>query len=68
MTALIAEDIDLFINLIMIDNKRAVHGRSSFKAYYDGQDRYLQRLFITKDLTRAQSIFSKKERIITYSF
>lgn len=55
-------------DLIMIDNKRAVHGRSAFTPYYDGMDRYLQRLFITRDLTRAQSIFSKKERIITYSF
>ena len=55
-------------DLIIIDNKRAVHGRSAFKAYYDGQDRFLQRLFITKDLTRAQGIFSKKERTITYSF
>lgn len=52
----------------LIDNRRAVHGRSLFKAYYDGKDRYLKRLFITKDLSRAEEIFSKKERIITYSF
>src|SRR3990167_1641329 len=52
--------------LLIVDNKRAVHGRSSFTAYYDGQDRFLQRLFITKDLSRAQEIFSKRERIITY--
>lgn len=55
-------------DLVMIDNNRAVHGRSAFRAYYDGQDRYLHRLFITRDLTRAQMLFSKKERIITYEF
>jgi hypothetical protein len=55
-------------DLVMIDNNRAVHGRSAFQAYYDGQDRYLYRLFITRDLTRAQMLFSKKERIITYQF
>ncbi|MCB1149674.1 MAG: TauD/TfdA family dioxygenase [Chlamydiia bacterium] len=54
--------------LLIIDNKRAVYGRSSFKPYYDGEDRHLQRLFVTKDLARAQEIFGKNERIITYSF
>ncbi len=54
--------------LLMIDNKRAVHGRTSFRPFYDGRDRFLKRLFITKDLTRAQEVFSKKERIITYKF
>lgn len=55
-------------DLLIIDNKRAVHGRSSFKAYYDGQDRYLNRTFVTRDLTRAQEVFEKKERNINYFF
>jgi Fe(II)/alpha-ketoglutarate-dependent arginine beta-hydroxylase len=33
-----------------IDNFRAVHGRKSFKARYDGSDRWLKRLNITRNL------------------
>ena len=33
-----------------IDNFRAVHGRRSFRARYDGQDRWLKRLNVTRNL------------------
>ncbi len=33
-----------------IDNFRAVHGRASFRARYDGSDRWLKRLNITRNL------------------
>jgi Fe(II)/alpha-ketoglutarate-dependent arginine beta-hydroxylase len=33
-----------------IDNFRAVHGRKSFRARYDGSDRWLKRLNITRNL------------------
>ncbi|TAK71830.1 MAG: hypothetical protein EPO11_10925 [Gammaproteobacteria bacterium] len=55
-------------DLIIIDNRRALHGRTYFKANFDGQDRWLQRLYISRDLTRANILFSKSERIITYKF
>lgn len=36
--------------LLIIDNKRAVHGRRPFKARYDGTDRWLRRINVTADL------------------
>jgi Fe(II)/alpha-ketoglutarate-dependent arginine beta-hydroxylase len=35
---------------VFIDNFRAVHGRKSFRPRYDGSDRWLKRLNITRDL------------------
>jgi Fe(II)/alpha-ketoglutarate-dependent arginine beta-hydroxylase len=35
---------------VFIDNFRAVHGRKSFQARYDGSDRWLKRLNITRNL------------------
>jgi len=32
--------------LVLVDNKRVVHSRSQFKAYYDGKDRWLKRALI----------------------
>lgn len=55
-------------DLIMIDNKRALHGRTYFKAYFDGYDRWLQRLYISRDLRSANILFGKRERIISYDF
>lgn len=37
-------------DIAFIDNFRAVHGRESFKARYDGTDRWLKRLNITRNL------------------
>jgi Fe(II)/alpha-ketoglutarate-dependent arginine beta-hydroxylase len=36
--------------IAFIDNYRAVHGRRSFRARYDGTDRWLKRLNITRNL------------------
>lgn len=38
-----------------IDNFKAVHGRRPFKARYDGRDRWLKRINITRDLRRSRS-------------
>jgi Fe(II)/alpha-ketoglutarate-dependent arginine beta-hydroxylase len=35
---------------VFIDNFRAVHGRKSFKPRYDGSDRWLKRLNVTRNL------------------
>ncbi len=37
-----------------IDNLKVVHGRQSFKARYDGRDRWLKRICITRDLRRSR--------------
>src|SRR6185436_2999157 len=38
-----------------IDNFRAVHGRRPFKPRYDGKDRWLKRINITRDLRRSRT-------------
>lgn len=40
--------------IILIDNRRAVHGRSAFKPRYDGNDRFLIRCFATFDLSKSE--------------
>lgn len=37
-------------DLLVVDNHRAVHGRTPFRARYDGTDRWLQRSFVVTDL------------------
>ncbi|MDI6105990.1 guanitoxin biosynthesis L-enduracididine beta-hydroxylase GntD [Actinoplanes sp. NEAU-A12] len=39
--------------LLIVDNKRAVHGRRPFRARYDGTDRWLRRINISADLRRS---------------
>ncbi|MCM0589645.1 MAG: guanitoxin biosynthesis L-enduracididine beta-hydroxylase GntD [Gloeotrichia echinulata DVL01] len=38
----------------LIDNFRVVHGRNPFRANYDGKDRWLKRINITKDLRKSR--------------
>ncbi len=42
-------------DLLFVDNYRAVHGRRSFGARYDGKDRWLKRLNLTRDLRKSRS-------------
>jgi len=51
-------------DLLIIDNRRAVHGRSPFNAYYDGQDRWLQRSFVLRDLCRFSAHRPDGDRVI----
>jgi hypothetical protein len=53
-------------DLLIVDNHRVVHGRSSFRARYDGTDRWLQRTFVVEDL--APSAAERDGRIITTRF
>jgi len=39
---------------LFIDNYRIVHGRKAFKARFDGTDRWLKRLNLTRDLRKSQ--------------
>ncbi|MFJ2207526.1 guanitoxin biosynthesis L-enduracididine beta-hydroxylase GntD [Streptomyces microflavus] len=39
-------------SLLIVDNYRAVHGRRSFKARYDGSDRWLKKLTVSRNLRR----------------
>lgn len=38
-----------------IDNYQGVHGRKPFKAHYDGTDRWLKRINITRDLRKSRT-------------
>jgi Fe(II)/alpha-ketoglutarate-dependent arginine beta-hydroxylase len=50
---------------LFVDNYRAVHGRKPFRARYDGTDRWLKRVNITRDLRKSRNARpSCKSRII----
>jgi alpha-ketoglutarate-dependent taurine dioxygenase len=51
-------------DLLCIDNRRTVHGRSSFVPRYDGRDRWLQRSFVVRDLGLSAADRYPGERII----
>ena len=53
-------------DLLVVDNDRVVHGRTSFAARFDGTDRWLQRAFVVTDL--APSSTERAGRIITTRF
>src|SRR5205085_3729843 len=40
---------------LVIDNYKAVHGRQPFTARYDGRDRWLKRINITRDLRKSRN-------------
>jgi L-asparagine oxygenase len=53
-------------DMLIVDNHRAVHGRSKFAARFDGTDRWLQRTFVVANLDA--SINDRDGRIITTQF
>jgi len=55
-------------DLLIIDNLRAVHGRSQFVPRYDGMDRWLQRMYVLRDLVSAEAERRRGERIIETEF
>lgn len=42
-------------DVLFIDNYKAVHGRSPFKARFDGTDRWLKRINVVRDLRKSRS-------------
>jgi Fe(II)/alpha-ketoglutarate-dependent arginine beta-hydroxylase len=43
-------------DLLLLDNYRAVHGRRPFKAQYDGNDRWMVRVNISRDLRKSREV------------
>jgi alpha-ketoglutarate-dependent taurine dioxygenase len=41
-------------DVLFIDNNRAVHGRRPFTARYDGTDRWLKRISVSRGLRRSR--------------
>ncbi|MFD9410308.1 TauD/TfdA family dioxygenase [Streptomyces sp. NPDC059989] len=54
--------------ILLLDNLKTVHGRTAFKARYDGTDRWLQRLLVTRDLRRAEMLLGQTERTVTWNY
>jgi Fe(II)/alpha-ketoglutarate-dependent arginine beta-hydroxylase len=74
--SVIVKEIDKNINryvlepgdLFVIDNYTMVHGREAFNAKYDGTDRWLKRVNITRDLRKSRKYRTSAEgRIINYT-
>ena len=52
-------------DFVFIDNHRVVHGRKPFKARYDGTDRWLKRINLTRDLRKSRgSRLTAESRVI----
>lgn len=43
-------------DICFIDNYRAVHGREAFRARFDGTDRWLKRINVTRDLRKSRAL------------
>jgi|GEM_PF-50541 len=55
-------------SLLVLDNRRCVHARSDFTAYYDGRDRWLQRMAVVRDLEPSQRDRVRGTRVIATDF
>jgi alpha-ketoglutarate-dependent taurine dioxygenase len=53
-------------DIIFLDNFKVVHGRKPFKAYFNGKDRWLKRLNITRDLRKSRDSRIKPENRIIF--
>lgn len=52
-------------DIIILDNNRVVHGRSSFIAKYDGTDRFLVRCFATLNYAKSKYARPNDSRVIS---
>jgi L-asparagine oxygenase len=43
-------------DLLVLDNYRCVHGRAPFTARYDGTDRWLKKVIVTRDLRKSRDV------------
>jgi L-asparagine oxygenase len=49
--------------MLVFDNRRVVHGRAEFTPLFDGQDRWLQRVYVHENLWHEQAL-SYPERVV----
>lgn len=67
--AAVASRVDVVLEdgqMLVIDNHRAAHGRSSFTPRFDGTDRWMQRCFVMADPTVSDG--ERDGRVITRPF
>ncbi|MDG4794557.1 TauD/TfdA family dioxygenase [Micromonospora sp. WMMD1082] len=55
-------------HLVFLDNRIALHGRSAFEPRYDGRDRWLQRVFVHRDMRRSRSLRADDGYVISSRF
>ncbi len=55
-------------DVAILDNLRTAHGRSPFRARFDGSDRFVVRSFITRDLNRSRHARPGDCRTISATF
>ncbi|GHF48508.1 hypothetical protein GCM10010218_32490 [Streptomyces mashuensis] len=55
-------------DLLVVDNRRAVHARSEFTPRYDGRDRWLQRMCVTVDIARSSAYRRAGSRVVETAF
>ncbi|NIZ91188.1 TauD/TfdA family dioxygenase [Kineococcus rubinsiae] len=55
-------------DVLLLDNLRAMHGRSSFAPRFDGTDRFISRGFVVRDLRRSRFARPGGERVVQASF
>lgn len=55
-------------DLMIIDNRRVVHGRTPYVANYDGRDRWVQRAAVVKDLSPSAAHRELGGRVIRTEF
>lgn len=64
-----ADKAGMYVNLaagdlLLFDNRRVMHARTSFEPRYDGTDRWLQRVIITNDLGRSDGRRPNHARVV----
>jgi L-asparagine oxygenase len=52
-------------DLLIVDNMRALHGRTRYAPRYDGADRWLLRSWVVRDLRRSESVRPDDGRVIS---
>lgn len=52
--------------ILFVDNYRVVHGRSAYSPRFDGTDRWLKRINLTRDLRKSRSMRARPEGRVIY--
>ena len=55
-------------DILVVDNSRAVHGRSAFSPRFDGADRFIARLMAVRDLATVRDALAPDGRTISAHF
>ncbi|KAB1928228.1 hypothetical protein F8280_04085 [Micromonospora noduli] len=51
-------------DLLILDNYRTLHARTAYSPRFDGTDRWLQRVSITKDLQKSAEVRTRRLRVV----